>query len=187
MITLQLLYKIAKSVSVPALAFGIGMLVLFFARSCQKAPVYNTGPSHTKPLALLPEETLHVSVSRDSLRIATPSRQDFIRQPRHTEISVKKDGTVTVKSRKAGFTMEPAIGVAVANRPLITLDLQLAYWQRVGFIVGTGYQVGEQPRSAFKPYVGFSYDLPFGFTSNTGMFIGLTTKKEPLIGLRVRF
>jgi len=163
-----------------------GLAFLAIQRGCRE-PISTIEPSHTKPLVLLPDESLHVSVSRDYLIVATPSRQDFIRQPRHTEISVKKDGTVTVKSRKAGFTVEPAIGVAVANRPLITLDLQLAYWQRVGFIVGTGYAVGDRPRSAFKPYVGLSYDLPFRFTRNTGLFIGVTTSKEPLIGLRVRF
>ena len=100
----------------------------------------------------------------------------------HAVVSTSKDGSVNITVKQKGFALQAGFGGVYADTARLTLDLQFAYWRRVGFHVGIA---GADARPATSPYAAVSYRLDQIRLANTSLVAGITTRKEPLFGLRV--
>jgi hypothetical protein len=132
-------------------------------------------------------ETAKVLIEGKKVIVVDKNNTRTVTDSRRTTVTVKEDGKVIVKVKKSGFVLEPGIGLAMMPGPGATLDLQCGYVKRIGFIGGLGYEFGKPAKLGLKAYLSISYDLPFTFTQNTGIFVGVTHRKDFIAGLRVRF
>jgi hypothetical protein len=101
---------------------------------------------------------------------------------RGVRISVSDSGTVSVIARTRGFCFEPGFGgYTTAEYRRLFVDAQLMFNRRHGINVGLGF--GLRGRLQPSAFVAYSYK----FYGNTSALIGMDTKKQILIGLRVEF
>ncbi len=133
------------------------------------------------------DESLRVNVKRDQIKIIRRNMPDINTSTRNVEISVKEDGRVVVKERKWGFTFEPGIGFVICDRAGFAMNVQVLYVRQWGLDLGCAYLPGRPVAEAFKPYGAISYALPFRYTRNTSLFMGVTVQKDPIVGIKVRF
>jgi hypothetical protein len=97
-------------------------------------------------------------------------------------ISTEKDGDTTLTVKDKGFALQAGFGGVYADVPRLTLDVQFAYYRRFGFHLGAA---GSNARPAITPYAAVSYRLDQLRLANTSVVVGMTTRKDPLIGIRV--
>jgi len=111
------------------------------------------------------------------------------------------DGSVKVRARNKGFGFEPGYGVFIVNgRPRVGLDIQWAYWKRLGLSSGAGVGgrktkevtdgTGEAKRSDLQWNVyplALNYNLPFRWTPNTNLFLGYLLQKQATAGVTVKW
>lgn len=107
--------------------------------------------------------------------------------PDHATVIYKKNGEIEFKVQQLGFQFEPGIGVIGVDRTAaLSLDVQFAYWKRIGFNAGVGVQIKSKPSAV--PFVAASYRLPFNMISNTSLMLGYApVQKSAVAGLRIRF
>lgn len=100
----------------------------------------------------------------------------------HAVVSTSKDGDVKISVKQAGFSLQSGLGGSYADTGRFTLDLQIAYWRRIGFHAGVGFA---DAHPAAVPFFAVSYKLDQLRLTNTSLFVGVTTRKEPVFGVRV--
>lgn len=100
----------------------------------------------------------------------------------HAVVSTSKDGNVEIAVKQKGFSLQGGFGGIYSDAPRLALDVQWAYYRRFGFHCGIA---GGDARPAIVPFFAVSYRLDQIRLSNTSLMVGVTTRKEPVIGLRV--
>jgi len=145
--------------------------------------------SHTEPSELLDEPLREEEASRiviEDRKISVLSKKgtkaSYVPSSGHAVVSTKKDGDVHIDVKQGGFSLQGGFGAHYSDVPRLTLDLQLAYYRRFGFHVGIG---AANARPAVTPYAAVSYRLDQIRLANTSLVVGVTARKEPLLGLRV--
>jgi hypothetical protein len=142
-----------------------------------------------RPSDLLEEPLQETEASRvviEDRKISVLSRKGtkaaYVPSSGHVVVSTKKDGQVDIKVKQAGFSLQAGLGGVYADTGRLTLDLQCAYYRRIGFHLGVGFA---DARPTVSPYAAVSYRLDAIRLANTSLVAGMTFRKEPLIGIRV--
>ena len=107
--------------------------------------------------------------------------------PDHATVTIKKNGDVEFTVKQVGLQFEPGIGImGYSKGGALELDVQFAYWKRIGFSTGLGVQMTAKPD--IIPFAAVVYRLPWDVVSNTSITLGYAPlQKSPVAGLRVRF
>lgn len=105
---------------------------------------------------------------------------------RYASITVDDTGNVTVTAPTHGFVAEPGFTLFVSDKPRMGIDCQLYYWKRWGVGFGTGINIGDEPRT-IDAFGAVYYNFPFEIISNTSIFVGYSIRKQPVVGLRIKF
>jgi len=98
-------------------------------------------------------------------------------------VTIHNDGTVNVKVRNKGLAMSPGLGVYYADTLRPSLDLNVAYWNRLGVNVGLGF--GKHPGAV--PFIAVNYAWGNVRFQNTSIMAGYDARRYWLVGARVRF
>jgi len=98
-----------------------------------------------------------------------------------------KDGEIDIKVKNKGLGLEPGFTVAAGDGLRLGLDVQYAYWKRWGLLGGFTYPVSGRSLDRLRGHLGLSYDLPNRWFSNTSVWGGIDTAKDPRIGFRTKF
>lgn len=165
-----------KDVGFIAILIGIAVALFDF--------FHTEKPAELAEAPLAPQEASRVVVENRvvTVRTVTGIHALYVPSSGHAVISTKKDGDVKLDVKQTGVSLEAGFGGLYADCPRLTLDLQLAYWRRFGFHVGIA---GADAHPAILPYAALSYRLDQLRLANTSVVVGVTVRKEPLIGLRV--
>lgn len=135
------------------------------------------------------------SVLRGGKSITSPESTETIERidgSRDTRISIDKDGKVSITTRTFGFINDFGVGVyKTPSDTRIFVDDQIFFYKRHGFNLGVGRSiadVGNQTEmQKYQLHAAYSYRLLYVKLSNTFIVVGMDTKKEILLGLRVNF
>lgn len=154
------------------------VLVVLVVRGC-KAP--QPPAKATEPLQ--PNEIARVVVEPRRVAVTTKEGTKTQYVPAHGSVvaSVDKTGAVSVAVKNKGFSHNVGIGGAYADRFRGVLDVEVLYWDRFGVCVGLG--IADSP--VVSPYLAAAYRLEQLKLDNTSLFVGMTAKKDFIIGLRV--
>lgn len=99
------------------------------------------------------------------------------------KIAFKKDGSVEVRVKNKGLSASPGLSLLYADSLRAGIDLNLAYWNRLGISMGVG--LGRHPVAV--PFAAVNYSWGNVRFRNTALMVGYTTRKTWLVGVRVRF
>lgn len=101
-------------------------------------------------------------------------------------ITELNDGTIQVVALNKGFCFEPGLALYYSEQARLGVDVQFAYWKQWGVLLGAGVNTGDRHRTV-RAYVAVNHAVPLNFLDNTTVFIGVDTKKDAVLGLRIRF
>lgn len=115
------------------IGIAIGIAVLFSFDLFRKEPI----PSYVQKEVLKPlknNETVRIVTSRNTVTTVKRNSKPvtkFVPPTGYVSTTVTKDGEVTVKVKNKGLALRPGFGIMMADKPRLSLDLQLWYWNRV--------------------------------------------------------
>jgi hypothetical protein len=89
------------------------------------------------------------------------------------------NGSVTVKPKTLGWSFDPGI---MAGSNGLNIGMEVGYWYRLNLLVGVQWY-------PLKPnaLIALGYRLPYKRLSNLSVYAGVTTSREPTIGMFLRF
>lgn len=177
---------IPNKLKIPAL-IALVIAIGLFLRRCNVDPV--TNPSDVK---LETNDQAKVIVDKNKITVVKRDKDGNVKAetkyiPDHATVTYHKDGTVEFKVKTIGLQFEPGIGTLLYDKgSALSLNVQFAYYRRIGFIGGLGVQLAKNP--AVVPFVAVGYRLPWEMVSNTSVMFGYApVQKSPVLGLRIRF
>ena len=112
---------------------------------------------------------------------------------REAEIVQDLDGSVRVIAPTWGFVFEPGYTTFVSQgKPHVGLDIQWFYWRRLGLSSGGGVrgatkQVKDRSLEFGAYPLALNYNLPFRWTPNTNLFLGMDDQIKPTFGATVKW
>lgn len=111
---------------------------------------------------------------------------------RNTRISIDRNGQISIEARYFGFINDFGIGVyKTPSDTRIFIDDQIFFYKRHGLNLGIGRSIADVSNQTemqkYQLHAAYSYRLSFSKFTNTFVVMGLDTKKEVLLGLRVNF
>lgn len=152
------------------LSFGGGMILMMYLQ-------------RPNPDTVLPKDSdSKVIIKPGETKIITKWKvqREFVPAEGRTELDVKEDGTVSVRTKTKGFAARPGLGLVYTHPRLVpALDIKLIYHNRLGMAAG----VPIRKDLWRQPYVAATYQI----SANTAGFIGINNKKKIVFGLRVGF
>ena len=160
--------------------FVIGgvLVAVLFVKSCDgPEPVLDTQTE------LPTEDVLHVGFKNNVIEVktATDSEVRYIPDAGSGILRVKRNGDIDIQVKSAGFTFTPILGLGVTRTADLDLGLQVAYWNRFELLIG-----GKVPH--YAGFIGLGYRLDqIMFLQNTTIYVQYTTRREPGMGIAVRF
>lgn len=160
---------------------GLTILVLLIVRGCKEEPV-------VPDVTLRPNEKARVVINRDRISVITKD------EPLHTEympdvstIIFTEDGDVEIHTKTHGWTFQPGAGVGIgADDFRAVVDVKAAYWNRLGFNVGTNLRLSKQLKEV-DPRIHFGLSVVLPYTRNTSFVLAVDHKKDVVGYLRVGF
>ena len=96
-----------------------------------------------------------------------------------TIVTKKPNGDVVIMPKTRGFSFDPGLYAGVGG---MGIGLEIAYWYRWNLL--TGVQVYPLVPNAM---VAIGYRLPYERLNNLSIYAGITARKEPTVGLFLRF
>jgi len=161
----------------------VGILLAFLvAHSCyrrkiEKAPLKEGG------------RKIIIDTRSRTLTIETPEGKQRKHGVRKIVITEDKEGHSSVLAPTWGLTFEPGFSGFVAyGSPNVGLDLQWLYWKQFGLSTGTGIYKKEDESLGISFYpLAINYNLPFLFTPNTNIFVGIDSNYQPIGGFSVKW
>ena len=158
-------------------ALGV-MLAVVGLSFCRKPP--EIAPT------LEPDQKVKVVTTKRHVTVLTRSGEKVIMKQKYvppegkSEVIVTKTGEVKVHVQTKGLSATPGAGVGVFDSyALPVLDCKWAYLGRFGATAGVG--IGRSP--FVHPYGAVSYDV----YNNSSVFVGYSSRKEIVLGLRISF
>jgi hypothetical protein len=134
---------------------------------------------------LKPDEKGRLTVEGNKVTITTDKGTKEINGVRHTDVTLKKDGSVVLNVREKGFMFEPGLSASITdNGPRAGVDVGFAYWRRLDLIIGVAFN---NKLVDTRGYLAVGYTPSVKWLSNTDFFVGITTSKAPIGGVRLRF
>ncbi len=100
-------------------------------------------------------------------------------EARRATVTVEKDGTIQVWTQTKGFCFSPGVGLVLSERPRLSFDAEFAFFRRYG--LNAGFTVSRLGRP--RLFVGGSYNV----YSNSSLLVGIDSRKDIVVGLRVAF
>lgn len=164
-----------------SLGVGIGIGLLFIQDLFKKEPIPPEGQ-----VELQEDEIAHIVMSRNTVttvKKGAPTATKFVPRSGRVRTTVTKSGVVKVRVKNKGLSFSPGFGVMVADRPRLSLDLQLWYWNRASVLLGGGFA----KRPTVVGFIAASYSLDRIKLNNTAIYVGIATSKNPVVGLRWAF
>jgi len=169
--------------------YYMGVLVVVFVLGlCLRACFQRTPPTNhpTMSTDFPSTDTVRVAVKDNVLEVQTPNSTEYKYVPEEGQavIDIKHDPArpvITVTNK--GFTRQFGGSVLFADKLRIGIDCEGFYWNRFGVLGGLG--LASNP--IVVGYVGISYQLDQLKLNNTSLWLGMTTKKDIAVGLRVAF
>lgn len=152
----------------------LGLVVMLMVKSCD-------GPQDVD-IAELPAATdLHVAIKNRvvTVKTHTGTMSDYVPDRGRADVIVDNEGVIDLHVKSAGLSLQPVFGGFVATHAHIAIGAQVVYWNRAELYVGGAY-----PLCA---WAGIGYRLDQIFLPNTSVLAIYTTRKEPGLGILVRF
>lgn len=97
------------------------------------------------------------------------------------------DGEVELDVKNKGLGLEPGFVLTAGDGLRLGLDVEYAYWKRWGLLAGFTYPVQGRSLDRMRGHLGLSYDLPSRWLSNSSVWGGIDTGKNPALGFRTKF
>jgi hypothetical protein len=136
-----------------------------------------------KEIKNLPENVQEkVIIKKDHIIDIThkEGKKEYVPKEGKTEVIIKKDGSVVVKTKKRGLCFSPGIGGGIiGSGPRFTIDTKFVYFGRFGLVAGVPIHRTDWAR----PYMAMSYTV----YNNTSLTFGSTIRKDLMVGIRVSF
>jgi hypothetical protein len=101
------------------------------------------------------------------------------------------DGQKPIADNKVHIVLQPALGYLYDGKHKLDLDFRIAQWKNLGLNVGIGigftdsFSAGMIGLKDIVGWGGLSYQVIKSEKINTGLFIGITTKKRFCIGVQI--
>ncbi len=167
-----------KDIGFLALIFGGAVLLFEFFHKDKPSELLE------EPLGATEASRVVLEDRKISVLSSKGTKAAYVPSSGHAVVSTSKDGDVRIDVKQTGFSVQAGMGGIYADTARLTLDLQFAYYRRFGFHLGIA---GADVRPAISPYAAFSYRLDQLRLANTSVVVGMTFRKEPLVGCRVEF
>lgn len=140
------------------IAIFVGVLVLALGlRSCLK--------DKSGPIVLKPNEPVVLKPSDGA--------------GHGTTVTKKPNGDVVITPKTRGFSFDSGLYAGIGG---MGIGLEIGYWHRWNLL--TGIQCYPLVPNAF---VGIGYRLPYARLNNLSVYAGITARKEPTVGMFLRF
>jgi hypothetical protein len=136
------------------------------------------------PLATTEASRIVVADHKISVLSKKGAQAAYVPSSGYAVVSTAKDGNVAISVKQTGFSLQAGLGGIYADCPRLTLDLQLAYWRRFGAHVGLGFA---NAHPTVVPFFAASYRLDGIRLSNTSLLVGVSVRKDPVVGVRIEF
>lgn len=129
------------------------------------------------------DELARIALKPGSYAIRTDKgvKAGYVPPSGHVNVSLNRDGTVHSTIKNKGTSLELGLGGVYADRLRITADVQLAYWNRFSFHGGVA--LADNP--VIVPFIAVGYRLDGIRLQNTSLILGVTARKDFVVGLRV--
>lgn len=153
---------------------GLLVGVAGFLRFCDRDRV--TNPS------VLPNNTTAI-VTLGPSNTVTQTHQNTTTQIDYhhgVQVIVENSGKVTVKPKTIGWTFDG--GLAYSQRNRLYIGCELAYWRRLGWLVGVNFYP-LYPNA----FTAVSYRLQWRKVNNFSLYVGLDTDTKTVVGIFWRF
>lgn len=167
-----------KRIGIVAIALGVLALAFNFFVKDQPSELLEEPLQETEASRVVVEDRKISVLSSKGTKAA------YVPSSGHVVVSTKKDGQVDIHVKQAGLSLQAGFGGIFSDTARLSLDLQLAYWRRIGAHCGVAIS---DAHPAVVPFFAASYRLDQLRLSNTSLLVGVTTRKEPLLGLRLEF
>lgn len=160
----------------------IAVLIVVFAfwfRGCFKdkqLPQSFVAPLREETLSQIALSGRHIAV-----RTHKETKVTYVADGADVMAEIKKDGTIDLNVKKAGFLFRPALGVMVGERLRGTIAAQVGYYNRFEIYGGAAY-----PHLVGYGAAGYRLDQ-IKYLQNTSVYVGYTTRNEVVYGLLLRF
>lgn len=123
----------------------------------------------------------------DTLIIHRKGQQpELITGIKEFESSQFDDGRIEIDYKNKGFGLEPGLVATTGDGLRLGVDVEYAYWKRYGLLAGVTMPVSRMSLDRLRGHLGVSYDLPSKWFSNTSLYGGIDTNKNPAFGIRTK-
>jgi hypothetical protein len=162
------------------LSLGFGLV-----RYCDRDRV-----TPTEPGKLSPGEKERVEIKGRTVIHITADKTTRTFVPDRANVSIGKDGRVTLNVKRFGLTREPGLGASWNGDKLkLTLDVKFMYYRRLGLHVGSAYDpTSKKLKEIVRPLAFVSYTVPHDSFVNTSLWVGAELfPRKYAAGIRLAF
>jgi hypothetical protein len=135
-------------------------------------------------------EVAHAIVYMDDHIIVIEDEKGNVKQyvgVKKAKLTKFEDGEIKVDVKNKGFGLEPGFVMTAGDGLRLGLDVEYAYWKRWGLLAGATYPVNGRSLDRLRGHLGVGYDLPSRWLSNTSIWGGIDTGRNPALGFRTKF
>lgn len=163
-------------------ALLITLLVAFIC-GCHRPSGINPSDMTLKPTE---KEKVAINLKNNTVAITTGKGTEIKHGVKNAVITETDDGNLEVTAPTYGFDFEPGIALLASSGQFrVGPDVSFFYWRDFNLLAGVGFAVSRP--SNVVGYLGVGYSLPFTWTSDTSVFVGVDTSRSVAVGLRLHF
>jgi hypothetical protein len=161
----------------------IAIVVLVFISAMWLWDLFRPEPfvDEDEPLQVHEAARIVVADRKVSALTSSGAKATYVPSSGHTVISVQKDGTTKMTVKNKGLSLQAGLGGVYADRLRLTADLQVGYWNRTS--VHLGLAIADAP--VVVPYVALGYRLDRIRLNNTSVIVGISARKDIVLGVRI--